>query len=655
MEFTLTFWSWLGLISNLVTIAITPAVFLVMLGVARWRQANRWFLLFLISVFGWVASGQFTNFLFWLNQGDPLVLFWISLAFFSISGVTLLGFTNNIIGLRSKLLEATIVAGTLISLVAILLLVQGMVVTDVWLNETGLLRYKITPLGYALSALPFIYEIGTLGLLIYHRKRVNDNWIILGVASLAFGPILSILQLERLTGVPIPYSALGTVIGVSTVGYTMARRHVFDPLHQLTFELEHQVEERTHELEQASETMHLANETLNRRAAQLQTTIEITHEVASIPDLEEMSKKTVQLIHSRLGYRYVALYLIDQRDEWAKLEASAGEAIHPLTETERRVRVGSNTPIGHVIASGNPRLASSVSASESFEFSAHQETTTNYTSLGHSLLPGTRTGMILPLKVGKMVIGALYLQSSKETSRDEAEVAMLQTLTDYLVITIENTRLLQRTQTQLDELTDLYRRHSHQTWQRIPTGLALTYRHGQFQSEDIPLEASKPSEERSAYSKFIDWKPDDALGSSSVSLASEEATLNREGNLITVPVNLRGEIIGRLGFRKDETNADWTASERSLVEAVVSQMALALENAQLYQESQQRAQREQAVSEISDRIRSTMDWDTILKTSVRELSRALRASEGLIRLGTPDQLMSATGSSLDHDGEGIEL
>jgi len=242
-EFIFTFWSWFGLIGNLVTMAVSLAILLVMVGIVHprprgrthWRRANLWLALFLISLFGQVASGQFTNFLFWLNQGNRLISFWISLAFFIANGVLLFAFAGNLIGLHGRAFRAAMAVGALGWLVATFLIFRGLVITDVRVNETGLLRYDITPLGYALSALPFVYQLAAFGVLIYHRKRLENNWVTFGVAALVIGPLLTILQVERFIGVAIPYSALGPLIGIGIIGYTVAHRQVFDPLRQELF------------------------------------------------------------------------------------------------------------------------------------------------------------------------------------------------------------------------------------------------------------------------------------------------------------------------------------------------------------------------------------------------------------------------------------
>jgi K+-sensing histidine kinase KdpD len=98
---------------------------------------------------------------------------------------------------------------------------------------------------------------------------------------------------------------------------------------------------------------------------------------------------------------------------------------------------------------------------------------------------------------------------------------------------------------------------------------------------------------------------------------------------IDVPLTLREQIIGQLHLEGDQ---DWTPEEKSLIEAVASQAALAMENARLLEESQQTALRERLVAEIIGKVWSSPSTDFILQTAIKELARALRTDDAVIEL-----------------------
>ncbi len=69
-----------------------------------------------------------------------------------------------------------------------------------------------------------------------------------------------------------------------------------------------------------------------------------------------------------------------------------------------------------------------------------------------------------------------------------------------------------------------------------------------------------------------------------------------------------------------------------LMESVSEQMSLAIENARLFDDTQQRAQRETLTREIADKIRGANNVEEILQTTVAELSRALGVSQTFVDL-----------------------
>ena len=101
------------------------------------------------------------------------------------------------------------------------------------------------------------------------------------------------------------------------------------------------------------------------------------------------------------------------------------------------------------------------------------------------------------------------------------------------------------------------------------------------------------------------------------------------GNPIEIPLTLRDKTIGQINM---VTIDEWTAEQKSLVESIANQAALALENARLVEESQSIAAREKLANEIISKVWSSPTIDSILQTTIRELGRALEAAEVDIEL-----------------------
>jgi GAF domain-containing protein len=103
---------------------------------------------------------------------------------------------------------------------------------------------------------------------------------------------------------------------------------------------------------------------------------------------------------------------------------------------------------------------------------------------------------------------------------------------------------------------------------------------------------------------------------------------------LEVPLALRDQ---RLGSIVVESREALTPEQRSLLEAIAGQTALALENARLIGETQQSALRERLAAAITERIWSSPSVESILQTSIREIGRALDASEATIELSIMDR------------------
>jgi GAF domain-containing protein len=80
---------------------------------------------------------------------------------------------------------------------------------------------------------------------------------------------------------------------------------------------------------------------------------------------------------------------------------------------------------------------------------------------------------------------------------------------------------------------------------------------------------------------------------------------------------------------------------------VAERLALAVENARLLEEAQRRAARERLIAEISTRLRASLDPDTVLKTTVQELGRALRARWVAVEVTGPSQESAVRSQEVD--------
>jgi GAF domain-containing protein/HAMP domain-containing protein len=313
------------------------------------------------------------------------------------------------------------------------------------------------------------------------------------------------------------------------------------------------------------------------RTAQLAAVIEVGRAANAILDPDELIGRVVNLITDRFGHYYSAIFLLDTGNRWAELKGATGEAGRVLRESRHKLAVDSKSMVGAAISQKQARIALDVGL-EPVRFN-------------NPLLPYTRSEIALPLMVGDSVLGALDVQSTRESAFKQEDIETLQSMANQVAIALENARLFQETNQRLQELQTAQRQYLRETWSSLTANNQFEYSVG----DDIT--------------------------------SATKSTMN-------VPLALRDEIIGQINMTGEE---EWSPEERAWVESVAVQSAIALENARLMEEGRKQAGIERAVAEITTRVWSSNTIDGILQTAAKEIGRALNLSEATIELNTTEQ------------------
>ncbi len=123
-----------------------------------------------------------------------------------------------------------------------------------------------------------------------------------------------------------------------------------------------------------------------------------------------------------------------------------------------------------------------------------------------------------------------------------------------------------------------------------------------------------------------------------------------------VPLESRGQVVGTLCAFAREPRKDLKQTV-NLMEIAGKQVGVAIENAQLFQQTQQQAEREAAINTISQRIQATTSVEEALQVAVRELGRTLGAQRATIQLGVPQRepqkMHASNGGNGSTGGNGV--
>jgi GAF domain-containing protein len=93
-------------------------------------------------------------------------------------------------------------------------------------------------------------------------------------------------------------------------------------------------------------------------------------------------------------------------------------------------------------------------------------------------------------------------------------------------------------------------------------------------------------------------------------------------SLIYVPLRVGQRVSGLLSIQSYSYNA-YRSSDVALLGGIASYVAIALDNARLFEHVQSRARREQILRQVTTRVRRTEDVDEVIETAAKEISRAL--------------------------------
>lgn len=104
---------------------------------------------------------------------------------------------------------------------------------------------------------------------------------------------------------------------------------------------------------------------------------------------------------------------------------------------------------------------------------------------------------------------------------------------------------------------------------------------------------------------------------------------------IAVPISLGSEVLGVLDVQQNNVNG-LTQQDADLLQAISYQVAVALQNAQTYSQTQQVAERETLINEISRKIQNTATIEQALQVTVKELGSALGAKDSRVVLSLPE-------------------
>jgi GAF domain-containing protein len=342
------------------------------------------------------------------------------------------------------------------------------------------------------------------------------------------------------------------------------------------------------ELKNRSEELLVANKQLESSTRKLRTVAEVTSTATSLRNFENLVTLTTSIISDQLGYYHVAIFLLDEQKQYAIMRSANTDAGLRMIKRGFRIPIGQLGIVSSVAQSGQARIAHNAGENRVF--------------FDNPDLAGTQSELALPLKSGDKIIGVLDIQSLTAGDFTADDISILSILADQVGIALQNALLFDESQRALREANVESLQASKRAWQEFTETVSTRgYRYDGIKSEPL----------------------------------KEILVSSGENDALLIPVQLRGQIIGRLKLSASDPYRQWTDDELIMVSATAERVALALEGARLLDEAQKRATREAFLSEVATKLSTTFQLDSILRDTVQELGQTLKGSTVTFQLINP--------------------
>lgn len=179
---------------------------------------------------------------------------------------------------------------------------------------------------------------------------------------------------------------------------------------------------RARELARLNEALKRSEAQGQHRAEQIGLLASVAHRLAGVLDPERLMQEAADLIQARLSHTFVAVVVLDDEDvlvgRWAGRPGVGRRSVGRTQGPARGV-------IGRALRKRAPQVVADVAQDPEY----------------HADVPGTRSEMVVPLLEDGGPVGAIDFQSDRPGAFGLDEVAVGETIAEFLVIALRNARL----------------------------------------------------------------------------------------------------------------------------------------------------------------------------------------------------------------------
>lgn len=343
---------------------------------------------------------------------------------------------------------------------------------------------------------------------------------------------------------------------------------------------------------------------LQKRAAYMEITSQNGQTLSQLNQVDAILAAGARCFQEKLDYDEQVVYLLDENQQMMAARVWQGENSQQLTLEYPMVTTAALGTFASLAIKGQPRLLRN-----------HGDDAVYF----RGPVAIMNSAVVLPLVVSGAVTGYIVLFSAGYREISMGDLMLYQNLAGQIASSVERARLIALLEQSVEELKTSTRQATQHNWRAY---LKASRRKTSYRYNRDGIQSGVQEEKEAV----------EALKIGKIVVTPLETTGPDSPKMVALaaPIILRGQPLGVIHLRM--TGSTVPTDMMHMIEAVTKRLALALENARLVEEVQQRAEREAAVGVISSRVRSSNDIDGILKTAAQEIGRSLGVSEVIVQL-----------------------
>jgi diguanylate cyclase (GGDEF)-like protein len=364
------------------------------------------------------------------------------------------------------------------------------------------------------------------------------------------------------------------------------------------------------------------------RIAELSTLYDIGMVISSAIERDKLLERVVEVIREKLHYLKVAIFMVEPQSKsiFIGSQCGYGDELNMLYFT-----VGGKSVVGWVAEQGQPLIVNDVSQEPRY----------------NAIDPRVRSEIAVPIRQEDRVIGVLNIEDDRSNAFGPSDLNLLTTLASQVAVALDNARLYEEARRRIKELSAL-----HNVGATVSSTLRLdalldqvchilndTFRYNKIaimiadrESGELVFKASLGYQnilgEMGRRLKIGSEGITGMVAATGETILVGDVTQNpnyvsidgKTRSELAVPLKIKQRVVGVLNVESDNVDA-FDQVDKQLLTTLATQVAVAIENARLYEETELLA--------VTDGLTGLNNHRFFQAFFERELSRARRYNHPL--------------------------